>query len=220
MAQTWRATEPRYPPHGISYPVQIARSHTVRGAGATFGDSSVTAVPPRPVPPRGWSRRGSRWPRGGVGSWAEVAGTAAFPGLAGLVKLADLGLGPPVLSEIFMQTWSTCCIHFPHSPAPPGLPPCFTKRAVPGSHGPLSPTPLTLGLQFLLGRCLGPEVMRPSPSPVSESWIWESRGLVVLIGRGPLAVWGAGALVTDSPRLPALCLPPQGAPLPVVTFAV
>ncbi|KAF6082204.1 nuclear receptor corepressor 2 [Phyllostomus discolor] len=28
VAQTWRATEPRYPPHGISYPVQIARSHT------------------------------------------------------------------------------------------------------------------------------------------------------------------------------------------------
>ncbi|XP_033618575.1 nuclear receptor corepressor 2 [Fukomys damarensis] len=27
VAQTWRATEPRYPPHGISYPVQI-RSHT------------------------------------------------------------------------------------------------------------------------------------------------------------------------------------------------
>ncbi|XP_064434300.1 nuclear receptor corepressor 2 isoform X4 [Mirounga angustirostris] len=28
VAQTWRATEPRYPPHGISYPVQIARPHT------------------------------------------------------------------------------------------------------------------------------------------------------------------------------------------------
>ncbi|KAK7795722.1 hypothetical protein U0070_019183 [Myodes glareolus] len=28
VAQTWRAAEPRYPPHGISYPVQIARSHT------------------------------------------------------------------------------------------------------------------------------------------------------------------------------------------------
>lgn len=28
MAQTWRAAEPRYPPHGISYPVQIARPHT------------------------------------------------------------------------------------------------------------------------------------------------------------------------------------------------
>lgn len=27
MAQTWRAAEPRYPPHGISYPVQIARPH-------------------------------------------------------------------------------------------------------------------------------------------------------------------------------------------------
>lgn len=31
VAPTWRATEPRYPPHGISYPVQIARPHTVRG---------------------------------------------------------------------------------------------------------------------------------------------------------------------------------------------
>ncbi|KAM9054805.1 nuclear receptor corepressor 2 isoform 14-T16 [Megaptera novaeangliae] len=28
VAQTWRATEPRYPPHGVSYPVQIARPHT------------------------------------------------------------------------------------------------------------------------------------------------------------------------------------------------
>ncbi|XP_057602320.1 nuclear receptor corepressor 2 isoform X19 [Hippopotamus amphibius kiboko] len=28
VAQTWRATEPRYPPHGISYPVQVARPHT------------------------------------------------------------------------------------------------------------------------------------------------------------------------------------------------
>nr|XP_035114031.2 nuclear receptor corepressor 2 isoform X17 [Callithrix jacchus] len=28
VAQTWRATEPRYPPHGLSYPVQIARTHT------------------------------------------------------------------------------------------------------------------------------------------------------------------------------------------------
>lgn len=28
VTQTWRATEPRYPPHGISYPVQIARPHT------------------------------------------------------------------------------------------------------------------------------------------------------------------------------------------------
>ncbi|ERE76016.1 nuclear receptor corepressor 2 isoform 1 [Cricetulus griseus] len=28
VAQTWRAAEPRYPPHGISYPVQIARPHT------------------------------------------------------------------------------------------------------------------------------------------------------------------------------------------------
>lgn len=28
MAQTWRATEPRYPPHSLSYPVQIARTHT------------------------------------------------------------------------------------------------------------------------------------------------------------------------------------------------
>ncbi|XP_040843066.1 nuclear receptor corepressor 2 [Ochotona curzoniae] len=28
VAPTWRATEPRYPPHGISYPVQIARPHT------------------------------------------------------------------------------------------------------------------------------------------------------------------------------------------------
>ncbi|XP_023576310.1 nuclear receptor corepressor 2 isoform X3 [Octodon degus] len=28
VAQTWRATEPRYPPHGISYPMQIARPHT------------------------------------------------------------------------------------------------------------------------------------------------------------------------------------------------
>ncbi|XP_028912704.1 nuclear receptor corepressor 2 isoform X10 [Ornithorhynchus anatinus] len=27
VAQTWRATEPRYPPHAISYPVQIARPH-------------------------------------------------------------------------------------------------------------------------------------------------------------------------------------------------
>ncbi|XP_060049263.1 nuclear receptor corepressor 2 isoform X5 [Erinaceus europaeus] len=28
VAQTWRATEPRYPPHGLPYPVQIARPHT------------------------------------------------------------------------------------------------------------------------------------------------------------------------------------------------
>nr|XP_013010037.1 nuclear receptor corepressor 2 isoform X2 [Cavia porcellus] len=28
VAQTWRAAEPRYPPHGISYPVQITRPHT------------------------------------------------------------------------------------------------------------------------------------------------------------------------------------------------
>ncbi|KAM5238869.1 nuclear receptor corepressor 2 isoform 2-T2 [Ctenodactylus gundi] len=28
VTQTWRATEPRYAPHGISYPVQIARPHT------------------------------------------------------------------------------------------------------------------------------------------------------------------------------------------------
>uniref|UniRef100_G1QPK9 Nuclear receptor corepressor 2 n=1 Tax=Nomascus leucogenys TaxID=61853 RepID=G1QPK9_NOMLE len=28
VAQTWRATEPRYPPHSLSYPVQIARTHT------------------------------------------------------------------------------------------------------------------------------------------------------------------------------------------------
>ncbi|XP_062942139.1 nuclear receptor corepressor 2 isoform X6 [Cynocephalus volans] len=28
VAQTWRASEPRYPPHGISYPVQITRPHT------------------------------------------------------------------------------------------------------------------------------------------------------------------------------------------------
>uniref|UniRef100_G3TPP4 Nuclear receptor corepressor 2 n=1 Tax=Loxodonta africana TaxID=9785 RepID=G3TPP4_LOXAF len=28
VAQTWRAAEARYPPHGISYPVQIARPHT------------------------------------------------------------------------------------------------------------------------------------------------------------------------------------------------
>lgn len=34
VAQTWRAAEPRYPPHGISYPVQIARPHTVRGLSA------------------------------------------------------------------------------------------------------------------------------------------------------------------------------------------
>ncbi|XP_042721943.1 nuclear receptor corepressor 2 isoform X14 [Lagopus leucura] len=27
VAQTWRATEPRYPPHAMSYPVQIARPH-------------------------------------------------------------------------------------------------------------------------------------------------------------------------------------------------
>ncbi|XP_047418834.1 nuclear receptor corepressor 2 isoform X7 [Sciurus carolinensis] len=27
VAQTWRATEARYPPHGISYPVQISRPH-------------------------------------------------------------------------------------------------------------------------------------------------------------------------------------------------
>ncbi|XP_058137221.1 nuclear receptor corepressor 2 isoform X4 [Dasypus novemcinctus] len=28
VAQTWRAAEPRYPPHGLSYPVQIPRPHT------------------------------------------------------------------------------------------------------------------------------------------------------------------------------------------------
>lgn len=36
VAQTWRAAEPRYPPHGISYPVQIARPHTVRGMSAQY----------------------------------------------------------------------------------------------------------------------------------------------------------------------------------------
>uniref|UniRef100_A0A6P5LV91 Nuclear receptor corepressor 2-like n=1 Tax=Phascolarctos cinereus TaxID=38626 RepID=A0A6P5LV91_PHACI len=28
VPQTWRASEPRYPPHAISYPVQIARPHS------------------------------------------------------------------------------------------------------------------------------------------------------------------------------------------------
>ncbi|XP_054551400.1 nuclear receptor corepressor 2 isoform X6 [Talpa occidentalis] len=31
VAQTWRATEPRYPPHGIPYPVQLARPHAEVG---------------------------------------------------------------------------------------------------------------------------------------------------------------------------------------------
>lgn len=30
VTQSWRAAEPRYPPHAMSYPVQIARPHTVR----------------------------------------------------------------------------------------------------------------------------------------------------------------------------------------------
>jgi hypothetical protein len=37
VTQTWRATEPRYPPHGISYPVQIARPHTVGARGVIGG---------------------------------------------------------------------------------------------------------------------------------------------------------------------------------------
>lgn len=28
VAQTWRGTEPRYPTHGLPYPVQLARPHT------------------------------------------------------------------------------------------------------------------------------------------------------------------------------------------------
>ncbi|PKU28722.1 hypothetical protein llap_20974 [Limosa lapponica baueri] len=35
VTQSWRAAEPRYPPHAMSYPVQIARPHAVRGAFAT-----------------------------------------------------------------------------------------------------------------------------------------------------------------------------------------
>lgn len=45
VAQTWRATEPRYPPLGVSYPVQIARPHTVRAAGAGFGALLCHPVP-------------------------------------------------------------------------------------------------------------------------------------------------------------------------------
>lgn len=50
VAQTWRATEPRYPPHGISYPVQIARPHTVSkgcvcSPGSALGPSSFTKSP-------------------------------------------------------------------------------------------------------------------------------------------------------------------------------
>lgn len=51
VAQTWRATEPRYPPHAMSYPVQIARPHAVRqelppraalGAGQQFLCAGLT----------------------------------------------------------------------------------------------------------------------------------------------------------------------------------
>uniref|UniRef100_A0A8C9QKW3 Nuclear receptor corepressor 2 n=1 Tax=Spermophilus dauricus TaxID=99837 RepID=A0A8C9QKW3_SPEDA len=54
VAQTWRATEARYPPHGISYPVQIARWTSLRvtlpywragGGGATPRDYAAHLSP-------------------------------------------------------------------------------------------------------------------------------------------------------------------------------
>lgn len=68
VAQTWRAAEPRYPPHGISYPVQIARPHTVRGMSAQYHfrycSASSEARPLRPV--LIWSQWGHWWQPGVV----------------------------------------------------------------------------------------------------------------------------------------------------------
>lgn len=49
VTQTWRATEPRYPPHGITYPTQIARPHAVRGARGPLG-GLLLSLGPRPIP--------------------------------------------------------------------------------------------------------------------------------------------------------------------------
>lgn len=87
MAQTWRAAEPRYPPHGISYPVQIARPHAVRGTDVRLGPPSefsfVTGFLFLPGVGAGVtlmvSSQGSLSP---VGKWGDWADTTAICGLA------------------------------------------------------------------------------------------------------------------------------------------
>lgn len=53
VTQSWRAAEPRYAPHAVSYPVQIARPHAVRqeaffpcprGVGAAWHVTVIGAV--------------------------------------------------------------------------------------------------------------------------------------------------------------------------------
>lgn len=51
VTQSWRAAEPRYPPHAMSYPVQITRPHAVRRE--TFLPYPLAGQGPRGVSPSG-----------------------------------------------------------------------------------------------------------------------------------------------------------------------
>lgn len=80
VAQTWRATEPRYPPHGISYPVQIARPHTVsKGCVCPWGH--LWGLLLSPSPREGWRVSSGGQPGLPVspeGTWGATAETTGI----------------------------------------------------------------------------------------------------------------------------------------------